>query len=81
MDAHESLSDPILTRLAEEDKVPWHKKPDLRLMYLYLFLCCMEVEMTSGFDSTLIGALQFSAHWNKCKSSRSIRYSQLLNRL
>jgi len=24
MDAHEGLSDPVLTRLAEEDKVPWH---------------------------------------------------------
>jgi hypothetical protein len=67
MGAHEGLSDPILTRLAEEDKVPWYKKPNLRVMYLYLFLCCIGVEMTSGFDSTLINTLQFSSHWNKCK--------------
>jgi len=33
-------------------------------MYVYLFLCCMGVEMTSGFDSTLIGTLQFSPPWN-----------------
>ncbi|CAG8952453.1 hypothetical protein HYFRA_00001200 [Hymenoscyphus fraxineus] len=59
------LTDPILTRLAAEDHVKWYKKPNLRLMYFYLFLCCMGVEMTSGFDSTLIGTLQFSPPWNK----------------
>lgn len=61
------VSDPILTRMAEEDKVKWWKKPNLRIMYIYLFLCCMGVEMTSGFDSTLIGVLQFSDPWNACK--------------
>jgi hypothetical protein len=64
------LSDPILTRIVEEDKVKWFKKPNLRLMYVCLFLCCMGVEMTSGFDSTLIGTLQFSDPWNACKLSR-----------
>jgi hypothetical protein len=62
------LSDPILTRLVAEDKVPWYKKKNLRLMYLCLFFGCMGVEMTSGFDSTLIGTLQFSPPWNKCKA-------------
>ncbi|KUJ07863.1 hexose transporter-like protein [Mollisia scopiformis] len=57
------LSDPILTRIVEEDKVKWFRKPNLRLMYVCLFLCCMGVEMTSGFDSTLIGTLQFSPPW------------------
>jgi hypothetical protein len=37
------------------------------MMYLWLFLCCMGVEMTSGFDSQLIGTLQFSPPFNKCK--------------
>jgi hypothetical protein len=36
-------------------------------MYLFLFCCCMGVEMTSGFDSQLINVLQFSAKWNKRK--------------
>ncbi|KAN0122810.1 hexose transporter-like protein [Hyaloscypha variabilis] len=62
---HEGLSDPILTHLAEQDHTPWWKKPNLRKMYVYLFLCAMGVEMTSGFDSTLMGTLQFSATWNK----------------
>ncbi|KAL8366513.1 hypothetical protein RB595_005011 [Gaeumannomyces hyphopodioides] len=54
------MSDPILTRMVAEDKVPWYKKPHLRIMYLYLFLCCMGVEMTSGFDSQLINTLQLT---------------------
>ncbi|KAJ4352406.1 uncharacterized protein N0V89_007754 [Didymosphaeria variabile] len=58
-------ADPIVTRLVEEDKVPWYRKPNLRVMYVYLFLCCMGVEMTSGFDSQLINTLQFSGPFNK----------------
>ncbi|KAM5352810.1 hypothetical protein ACJ41O_005532 [Fusarium nematophilum] len=55
-----TAADPIVTRLVEEDKTPWYKKRNLRLMYVWLFLCCMGVEMTSGFDSQLINTLQFS---------------------
>ena len=57
-------SDPVLTRLVEEDKVRWWKKPNLRYMYFFLFTCCMGVEMTSGFDSQLINTLQFSSRFN-----------------
>jgi hypothetical protein len=64
--AETGFSDPVLTRMVAEDKTPFYKKRTLRVMYLYLFLCCMGVEMTSGFDSTLIGTLQFSPPWNKC---------------
>lgn len=60
-------SDPIVTRLVQEDKVPWYKKPNLRVMYVWLFLCCMGVEMTSGFDSQLINTLQFSKNFNICR--------------
>ncbi|KFY08543.1 hypothetical protein V492_06138 [Pseudogymnoascus sp. VKM F-4246] len=58
--AVDGTSDPILTRMVAEDKVPWFKKKNLRILYLYLFLCCMGVEMTSGFDSQLINALQIA---------------------
>ncbi|KAF2280053.1 hexose transporter-like protein [Westerdykella ornata] len=60
-----ALSDPILSRLVAEDTVPWYRKPNMRLMYLWLFLCCMGVEMTSGFDSQLINTLQFSDPFNR----------------
>ncbi|KAJ1324607.1 hypothetical protein MN608_10675 [Microdochium nivale] len=57
-------ADPIVTRLVEEDRVPWYKKPNLRLMYVWLFICCMGVEITSGFDSQLINTLQYSETFN-----------------
>ncbi|CRJ80067.1 hypothetical protein BN1708_000154 [Verticillium longisporum] len=60
-----SSADPIVTRLVAEDKVPFWRKPNLRIMYIWLFLCCMGVEMTSGFDSQLINPLQFSPNFNK----------------
>jgi sugar porter (SP) family MFS transporter len=59
-----TTADPIVTRLVAEDKVPWYKKPNLRLMYVWLFFCCMGVEMTSGFDSQLINTLQFSQNFH-----------------
>jgi hypothetical protein len=62
-------ADPIVTRMVEQDKVPWYKKPNLRRMYFYLFVCCMGVEITSGFDSQLINTLQFSGPFNKCMYS------------
>lgn len=61
-----TTADPIVTRLVQEDKVPWYKKRNLRLMYLWLFCCCMGVEMTSGFDSQLINTLQFSPNFHTC---------------
>jgi hypothetical protein len=62
-------ADPIVTRMVEQDTVPWYKKPNLRRMYFYLFVCCMGVEITSGFDSQLINTLQFSTPFNKCMCS------------
>lgn len=66
-----TASDPIVSRLVSEDKVPWYKKPNLRRMYLWLFLCCMGVEMTSGFDSQLINTLQYTQSFHHCMSQVS----------
>jgi sugar porter (SP) family MFS transporter len=60
-----NTADPIVSRLVAEDKTPWYKKPNLRIMYVWLFLCCMGVEMTSGFDSQLVNTLQLSQNWHK----------------
>ncbi|KNG48898.1 major myo-inositol transporter iolT [Stemphylium lycopersici] len=57
-------ADPIITRMVEQDTVRWWKKKNLRIMYIWLFCCCMGVEITSGFDSQLIGTLQFSTPFN-----------------
>ena len=59
--------DPILTRMVEEDKVKWYKKPNLRLLYLLLYPTCMGIEITSGFDSQMINGLQLVTAWSKCK--------------
>ena len=77
-------SDPILTRIVEEDKVPWYKKPNLRTLYLLLFPTCMGVEMTSGFDSQIINAVQLVDPWQactflpQCQSSRANNWLTLL---
>ena len=66
LSAQDGTSDPIITRMVAEDKVPWYKKRNLRSMYFFLFCCCMGVEITSGFDSQLINTLQFSKPFNTC---------------
>ncbi|KAK1490150.1 hypothetical protein CTAM01_10819 [Colletotrichum tamarilloi] len=58
-------ADPILTRISEEDKVPWYQKPNLRYLYLMLFPTCMGIELTSGFDSQMINALQIVPSWKE----------------
>lgn len=66
-------SEDIVTRMVAEDKVPWYKKRNLRGMYMFLFCCCMGVEMTSGFDSQLMNTLQFSDHFRLCRSRMRLR--------
>ncbi|KAH8883011.1 general substrate transporter [Thozetella sp. PMI_491] len=63
--AETGKSDPILTRLAAEDKVGFWKKPNLLALYLLLFPTCMGIELTSGFDSQMINALQIVPYWKK----------------
>jgi hypothetical protein len=67
--AHEiGNGDPVLTRIVDDDNVPWYKKRNLRTLYLLLFPACMGIEMTSGFDSQLINTLQFAPPFLQCKS-------------
>lgn len=60
-------SDPIITRLANEDRVLWLSKPNLRMLYFLLFPTCMGIELTSGFDSQMINALQIVPAWKECE--------------
>ena len=41
-------NDAIVSRLARQDNVPWYNKPNLRLLYFFMFPTCVGVEMTSG---------------------------------
>lgn len=67
--AETGAADPILTRIAEEDTMPWYKKPNLRYLYFMLFPTCMGIELTSGFDSQMINALQMVDPWMECMSA------------
>ena len=64
--AETGAADPIITRLVKEDKVSWWKKPNLRFLYFMLFPTCMGIELTSGFDSQMINALQILEQWKDC---------------
>ncbi|KAK4234861.1 general substrate transporter [Achaetomium macrosporum] len=55
--------DPRLTRIAQADKKPWYKKPNLRFLYLILIPTCLGVEWTSGFDSSMMNSLQAVKSW------------------
>ncbi|KAF7301938.1 Hexose transporter [Mycena indigotica] len=59
-----SSEDAIVSQLAAEDTIPWYKKPNLRYLYLLLFPTCIGVEMTSGFDSSMLNGLQAVDSWD-----------------
>lgn len=44
---HETNVDPILTRIVEEDKLPWYKKPNLRYLYIMVLpsVVCLYTEV------------------------------------
>ena len=66
--AHQAQqAEPILTRIVQQDRVPWYKKRNLRVLYALLLPCCIGIEMTSGFDSQMINTVQISPAWQECK--------------
>ncbi|KAF3090917.1 hypothetical protein TWF102_003654 [Orbilia oligospora] len=58
-------ADPIVTALVEQDKIPWYKKKNLRYLYLIMFPTCIGIEMTSGFDSSMMNGLQAVQNWDE----------------
>ncbi|KAJ5943463.1 hypothetical protein N7516_003631 [Penicillium verrucosum] len=64
----ENVAEPVLANLLVNDHTPWYRKPNLRRLYFILFLACMGIEITSGFDSQIINTVQIVYTWNKCKS-------------
>ena len=61
----EGSSDPVIARLIADDHTPWYKKRNLRLLYLTLVPCCLAIESTSGFDSSLMNGLQSLDYWQE----------------
>ncbi|RDX55288.1 hexose transporter [Lentinus brumalis] len=56
--------DTLVGRYVQEDKVPWYRKRNLRLLYLLMFPTCIGIEMTSGFDSSMMNGLQAVPTWD-----------------
>ncbi|KAF9535147.1 hexose transporter [Crepidotus variabilis] len=54
----------LVSELAKHDTTPWYRKPNLRYLYFVLFPTCIGVEMTSGFDSSMMNGLQAVDSWN-----------------
>ncbi|KAM0433421.1 hypothetical protein ACHAPT_004299 [Fusarium lateritium] len=52
-------------RLLEEDKTPWYKKPNLFKLYLMLVPAALGVEMTTGYDGSVLNGLQAVDLWNE----------------
>lgn len=59
-------------RLIKADTVPWYKKPNLRFLYLCLIPAALGVEMTTGYDGSVLNGLQAVATWQTCKSSSKL---------
>jgi MFS family permease len=62
-------AEPVLTRLVEQDRVPWYRKRNLRRLYALLLPTCIGIEMTSGFDSQMINTVQIAPTWQACKAN------------
>ena len=78
MGGAEPVSDNPLYRMAMDDPTPWYKKPNLRALYLLLFPCVIGIEMTSGFDSQIINAVQIVPAWKACTSRFTLKLVDIM---
>lgn len=53
-------------RLLDLDTVPWYKRRNLRNLYLALIPAVLGVEMTSGYDGSIMNGLQAVKPWLDC---------------
>ena len=54
-------------RLLDLDTTPWYKRPNLRRLYFCLVPAVLGVEMTSGYDGSILNGLQAVKPWLDCK--------------
>ncbi|RFU28947.1 hypothetical protein B7463_g7402, partial [Scytalidium lignicola] len=53
-----------VTHLLSQDTKPWYQKRNLRKLYLTLVPAALGVEMTSGYDGSVLNGLQAVVPWN-----------------
>lgn len=54
-----------LQRLLAEDTTPWYRKRNLLRLYLLLVPAALGVEMTTGYDGSVLNGLQAVDLWNE----------------
>lgn len=59
-----------VTRLLKLDTTPWYRKPNLRRLYFCLVPAVLGVEMTSGYDGSVLNGLQAVGPWLECEYHR-----------
>ncbi|KAF2012974.1 MFS transporter [Aaosphaeria arxii CBS 175.79] len=52
-----------VNRLMALDTTPWYQKPNLRFLYFCLIPAAMGVEMTTGYDGSVLNGLQAVQPW------------------
>ncbi|KAH8588903.1 MFS transporter [Bisporella sp. PMI_857] len=52
-----------VSRLLAEDKIPWYQKKSLRRLYAFLVPAALGVEITTGFDGSVLNGLQAVDKW------------------
>ncbi|OGE54489.1 hypothetical protein PENARI_c006G02051 [Penicillium arizonense] len=62
-DAKQLADQSEVIRLLEADTVPWYRKPNLRFLYFCLVPAALGVEMTTGYDGSVLNGLQAVASW------------------
>ena len=67
LDASQLAEVSDVAQLALHNKTPWYKKPNLRRLYLTLVPAALGVEMTSGYDGSVLNGLQAVTHWVACE--------------
>ncbi|KAF5322525.1 hypothetical protein D9619_000188 [Psilocybe cf. subviscida] len=53
-----------VSQLVARDTTPWYQKPNLRMLYMILFPTCLGVEMSSGYDASMMNGLQVVDSWD-----------------
>lgn len=59
-------SESEVKRLIDLDTAPWYKRPNLRRLYFALVPAVLGVEMTSGYDGSIMNGLQAVKPWLDC---------------
>jgi hypothetical protein len=60
-------SESEVQRLVNLDTVPWYKRKNLRRLYFALIPAVLGVEMTSGYDGSIMNGLQAVKPWLDCE--------------